>query len=490
MAFQEFYVNAGDNLNSGSTDSPTASHTYAGGTFVRATGVFTVASGDPAADGVAVGDWASIYTTAGATNATFVARVTARDSTTITVSLTAIAGSVTTVSETGAAATCKVGGSWAGPSGADDFPFDFALGTLRNAAGNQPRVNFKAGTYNMTASMQVTLLGPIQWQGYQNTPGDGIDKGLQDTSSKAIFDGGTSGAITYYNLLKIESNAENNTFADMIFANNGGTGVATNGDGVLVNDAECMFVRCVFHDFRRAGLRFTSVGHAVECEAYACNKSNTTGFGGFNMDASGSTAIRCIAHDNSGSNVDGFVLGACNLIECISDSNGRDGARSLVSDTNLHIQQCDFYNNAGNGLRIGSGSGSMMATVENSNFVNNGGNGINFQNAITMGVVHNCGFGSGTMANDGGDISAVDGMEISGNVTYGADLTPWVDPANGDFRINLAAAKGTGRGQFLQTASGYTGTVAYPDIGSNQTLASGDDGSKKRVLAFFSAMVR
>lgn len=475
--FTEFYVNAGDNLNAGSSDSPTADHTYAGGTFVRATGVFTVASGNPSSDGVAVGDWASIYTTVGAANATFIGRITARDATTITVSLTAIAGATSTVSETAAASTCKVGGAWANPTGTEDFPFGFALGTMRNAAGNQPRVNFKAGTCNMTAAMVPNLLGPITWQGYQNTPGDGINK--TDASSKVVFDGGTSGAVTYYNLLQVSAGAQNNTFTDMIFAHNGGTGTAA--DGVAVNEAECMFVRCVFHDFRRSGIRFSSVGHIVECEAYACNQANSTGFGAFAIGTSGCVAIRCIAHDNPGSNVDGFTLGGCNLIECVSETNGRDGARDSADSIN-HLQSCDFYNNAGNGVRFGTGSGSMMVTVENCNFVNNTGNGINFQDAITLGVIHNCGFGSGTMANDGGDISAVDGVEISGSVTYGANLTPWVDPANGDFRINLAAAKGTGRGKFLQTASSYAGTVGFPDIGSNQSLRSTATGN---MLMFF-----
>lgn len=55
MAFKEFYCNSsGSNLNAGDgTGAATA--TYAAGTFVRSTGVFTVASGNPVTDGVAVG---------------------------------------------------------------------------------------------------------------------------------------------------------------------------------------------------------------------------------------------------------------------------------------------------------------------------------------------------------------------------------------------------------------------------------------------------
>lgn len=485
MAFNELYVNAGSNLNGGSSDSPTADFTYAGGTFVRATGVFTVASGNPLSDGVQLDTFASIYTTVGATNATLIGRITARDATTITISVVAgtFAGTTASVSETAAAATCKIGGAWAGPSGTDEFPIGFALGALRNAAGNQPRVNFKAGTYNITATMVANLAGPITFQGYQTTAGDGVNKGLQDTSSKAIIDGGTSGAVSYYNLLQVSSGAQNNTFTDFIFTHNGGTGSVA--DGVAITENENMFVRCVFHDLRRHGIKFSAVGHMVECEAYACNQANdSTNSAAIALAASGSTAIRCIAHDNVGSNCDGFAIGGVNLIECIAHSNGRNGAKD-TGDNNNTIEHCDFYDNGANGAQIGTGSGTLMVTIENSNFVNNVGNGIKFMNAITMGVVHNCGFGSGTMANDAGDTSAVDGVEISGSITYAANTTPWIDPDNGDFRISPGStARGAGRGKYLQTMSSYSGTVGFPDIGSNQSLAVASTGQNKFFLFF------
>ncbi len=93
MAFTEFYVQTtGSNLNAGSTADNAAPFTYAAGTFVQSTRVFTVASGNPQSDGVTVGMFASIYTTAGATVATFVGRVSAVDATTITVDGLVLAG--------------------------------------------------------------------------------------------------------------------------------------------------------------------------------------------------------------------------------------------------------------------------------------------------------------------------------------------------------------------------------------------------------------
>mgnify|MGYP001580240801 CR=1 FL=1 len=135
MAYTEFYCHKlASDLNAGSTTDNAALHTYAAGTFVRATGVFTLAGSTPTADGVAVGDWASIYTTAGATVAVFVARVTAREDVggTITVSLTAKSGVVASVSEGAGAVTCKVGGAWLTPSFSIPFSPPFAIRLIQS----------------------------------------------------------------------------------------------------------------------------------------------------------------------------------------------------------------------------------------------------------------------------------------------------------------------------------------------------------------------
>ena len=65
-------------------------------------------------------------------------------------------------------------------------------------------------------------------------------------------------------------------------------------------------------------------------------------------------------------------------------------------------------------------------------------------------------------------------------MNFASDVTPWVDPANGDFRINLAAAKGAGRGSYTQNAGG--GTVGYPDIGAAQHQDSGGSAALVLVL--------
>src|SRR4051812_30524080 len=122
MAFTEFACRSGgSNLNAGTrTGSSTvpgtsADFTYASGTWVSATGVFTVASGNPSSDGVAVGDFASVYAD-GASVTTLVGRVTARTTTTITVSTSALSGTTTDGTSN---RTLKIGGAWKGPNAAE-----------------------------------------------------------------------------------------------------------------------------------------------------------------------------------------------------------------------------------------------------------------------------------------------------------------------------------------------------------------------------------
>ena len=134
----------------------------------------------------------------------------------------------------------------------------------------------------------------------------------------------------------------------------------------------------------------------------------------------------------------------------------------------MRLLNCDSYNNGGDGWRTITNTGTVY--FENSNFIKNGGYGINVDTGNRNGFAVNCGFGAGTQANTSGTINVAAGqIEEIGTVTYADDKTPWVDPANGDFRISIGAAKGQGRGTYTQTAASYSGTVGYPDIGAAQS---------------------
>lgn len=471
MATTEFTVRSGgSNLYAGTLDgiaeaSTTPLVTYTNGAWVSGTGIFTPITGNPVSAGVVAGQFASVYTDGASAPTGFVGRITSVSSVTITVSITAKAGTVPTTGATGL--TLVVGGAWVGPSGAAVFPFNFIAGTLTNAAGDMPRVNFKNNqTYNMTAAIVHASAGPGYLQGYTTTFADG---------GMATIDGGSSGAS--YILFSMNTSTATYAVSHFVFQNNGATGVA---NGVEINNTnEGYFRRCVFSGMRGSGMRFASGGSAVECEAYNCNISNSAAHGGFRTESSG-IFLRCLSHSNAGNANNGFVIiGTTSMMDCIATNNGLYGLQARDQNNQNLILNCDFYNNTSSGIGAFVSAQVFMFYIENCNFIKNGGYGIDLS-GITSGIfgtMNNCGFGSGTQANSSGPTNGLGGILVANSITYASGVTPWVDPANGDFRINLPAAIGTGRGTFTEILGGYAGTVGYPDIGAAQAQPGGTTGA-------------
>lgn len=341
---------------------------------------------------------------------------------------------------------------------ATTFPFNLgSMSNLKNSSGNIPRFNMKNdGQYNIASG--ITVNGSyIVVQGYSSTIGDG---------GRGTIDGSTN-AISIFTL-----GSAHQVVIDIIVQNNGTSG--TNRGFVTANQA--ILSRCVANNIRGNGFHCAGAGTLViECEAYSCNKSNTAGLGGFAASSS-VTFINCIAHDNTGSGADGFTniavpTGENKFINCISDSNGRHGF--TIGPTFGHVMlNCDVYSNGGDGFNNPNTTGDGQSIIRNCNFIKNTGWAIN--STITTGrwtgTIDNCGFGAGTQANGSGTTNGIDMLFIAGSITYANNVTPWVDPANGDFRINLATAAGAGRGAFTQTQSSYgsASMLAYPDIGAVQ----------------------
>lgn len=457
MAFTEFYCNAstGSNMNGGSDENASPSYSATNGGWNSGTRVFTPASGNPSLS-VTVGQYANVFTD-GSTTPVFGGYVSAVNSTTVTIHATRSWG--TPPSTAGSGISINVGGVWKGSNGAVSFPYGFVDPAMTNAAGDTPRVNFKNNTqYDITAAMTHSIAGPVRFEGYTTTPGDG---------GKASIDGGTSGAS--YVLLTLSG--ANNDLCNFIFKNNGASGSAS---GVVISGAECYAEGIVVHDVRGFGLQLAGAGvRSIEGETYACNQANGVFVGGVRMAATPTYLERHISHDNTGSNSIGiFLEGVSHLLDCIVDGNGAHGVMANHAGAN-EIIGLDAYENGGDGIRLNN-SAAARHYIANCNFVKNGGYGINGSGSgANHGVVMNCGFGTGTMVNTSGTTTGLKSMVVVGSVNYAANITPWVDPDNGDFRINLAAAKGAGRGAFTQTASGYAGTIGYPDIGAAQHQDSG-----------------
>lgn len=460
-SYTEFYTQTtANNLNAGSTTDDSANSSYAGGTWVAATGVFTAVTGNPTTDtGVTNGAWASVYTTAGATVATCVGRITNTTITTITLDLATISGSAANPSAAGGATTCKVGGAWKGPNAGVGFPWNFIAANSTNSANLWPCVNIKSNAlYSVTSGITHSLPGPVRFQGYGATVRDG---------TKANIDGGTSTIVLF-----TSSGTPNLDFVDLIFSNNGNSGV---NNLVSITGADQLWLRCVAHDSRGHGFTTSAAICMSECEAYLCNKANNDPGAGFNSSSGRSLFERCISHGNNSTvKADGFYISADGgaLINCISESNGRNGL-NVAAQTSLRCINCDFYNNATNGISLGAANISVL--IKNCNFVKNGVYGI-LQvagNVFFGGEIENCGFGSGSEANGLGDInSPVIGINVIGSLSYASGVTPWTAPATGNFTITLPAAKSAGRGAFTETKASYSGTVSYPDIGAAQSAST------------------
>jgi len=460
MSFTEFTCRSGgNNLYAGSLDgsaeaSTTPLVTYTNGGWNSGTGVFTPASGNPVSAGVAVGNWVSVYTDGASAPTGFVARVTAVSSTTITLSTTAKSGTAPTTAGTGI--TAVVGGAWVGPNGASGFPFNFAAVGMTDSTGNPLRVNLKSDqTYSISSAISSTNSASICFEGYTTTFGD---------SGISTIDGGTSGAS--YTLLSV---ADRILLRSLKFQNNGATGSAS---GVTAGGFGTSFQRCVFTAVRGHGLQITGgASYVEECEAYACNQSNTSSLGGFA--ATGGSAMGgffgCISHDNSGSNNNGFVFSntAMTCSNCIADTNGAVGF-TFANSISYLMANISAYNNSSHGVLLNSNP--MCATLRNCLLVSNGGYGVS--GPVSGNIrLNNCAFYSNTSGQTTGlAVQNVGAVTLSGN--------PFVDAPNGDFDLNStagagAACRGAGRGNFLQTAASYAGTLSVPDIGASQHPDSG-----------------
>lgn len=467
-SFEEFYVTGtGNNLNSGHTTDNAATFSATGGFWTNATGVFQKAGLSPVAGGVTNGAWASVYPDAATTNV-YIGRVTAVSdvSNTIVVSLSFKVGTAP-ANDTAGATSIKVGGAWKGPNTNNvnsydkQFPFDGVAGTMTGASGLTPRVNFKNSViYYLTNGMAQNKVGPIRFQGYTTTPGDG---------GKAIFDGSAISA----NFLMFNMAANFIDLDSFIFRTNGTA--AVNNTLLAVGSGRSTVSRCVFIGSAASGI--TANGCVVfECEAYNCGRANSAGQAAFLGSGTGSLFVRCISHDNPTTGTGGFCsTGQSTYLDCISFNN-RVGYQDASATGSTWIG-CDAYSNTLYGIELADGGVTTTIYAANCNFFRNGNYGINSPTTRAHdGLIQNCMFGSGTQTNVLGSLGTNMTLTITAATDrrnlgiYTANLTPWVDPTNGNFTIKTTAGtRSLGRGNYTQLLiASPTNTVSFPDIGAAQ----------------------
>lgn len=466
-AYTEFYCNpsTGSNLNGGSgTGSPTA--TDAGATYERDSGAggldrITASTGTPFSS-VSVGEFVGVKSAGGSAPADFVCRVTAVNSGGASIDVNDAASGGTRPSNS-ASVDVKVGGAWQGPNGSVDFPLDFATGAMTNASGDHPRINLKNNaSYSISSAITTATAGPMLVEGYSTTPGDG---------EQAVIDGSTNAII----LLNAASNYWN--WANLSFQSSASSGTNV---GVLVSGIHNVFRRTKVTGARGSGFSSSSSPATIvlwECEVSGCNTSNNANHGGVtgSFDSNSTFfAYRSYIHDNNGDGYKGSRTTGFISVDSIVESNTGSGiSTNGVHGSLLVAINSDLYNNGESGLdgqssAVVDGIGHTLAA--NSNLVKNAGHGA-IGDALGYSILENCGFGAGTQANTSGATSTI--YQDVSPVIYAADATPWVDPANGDFRINLGSSKGKGRGEFL----GTTGSGS-PDIGAQDAFPF--SGSRSR----------
>lgn len=223
--------------------------------------------------------------------------------------------------------------------------------------------------------------------------------------------------------------------------------VGNHGWDVTANADYCFWYKCRASHCCDGWVAVTGtlVSKVVECRAH-----DNAGRG-FYLEK-GAVHVECVAHDNAGRGFDG---GKCD--RCLSYGNS-DGFKTTHPPV-----ECISYGNSGQGFRTGH---TDRILVVDCIAVNNGAYSYYVAAATGAMQLNRCAdYGNTSGRNNSGTGSWVD----IGDPGLTAD--PFVDAANGDFRLNKAAGGGA-----LLRGLGFTFpgglTTSYHDVGGAQHEAA------------------
>jgi hypothetical protein len=409
VPFTEYYCDpaAGSNVNGGS--SPGAAKYQGTGTWNGSTTI--TGSGFPGT--IVADDVVSVWSGAAPTSPALLGIVSTATATQIV--FRAIIGSLAS-----GAVSFNVGGAYLGPTTTVAWPLNTAL--LKDAAGDPVRINYKGGnTYNLPPSSNTMGSGPTH-SGYSSTPGDGAPGG------RPIWTGPTTGAVNA--LLNITASCE---LTDLILQNNG---APTAGNYSLLLGAAAANIimrRCTVLNASGPGVNTSGAALLDQCEFYNCSTNGGAYMGAVYSNGPYTHLRRCVVHDNSNSGVGLLVAASGRVVVegCIFHRNSTAGLYWNAGSGSLICSRCEFVGNGSNGITLNA-SAAIMVEVGDCNFVNNGTAGIGKgdSQAHTM-LFDNCGSYGNTFQTGAGQ------ADISGLASYAA--IPYLDAANGDFRIDVGA---------------------------------------------------
>jgi hypothetical protein len=467
----EFYctgslVAGASQLNSGTSEgSPLVNSVN--GAYNATTHVFT-ASDAPDLSGVVDGqDFASIYVASGATVATFISLITAHDNTAKTVTVSATAKSGTETSTAGSGINCRIRGSWVGPNGTDNFPFVFADPAMR-VTTNVARINFKSASgrsfqpayhtsigggdtthqyddylnadYTTTAVMSRTLGGPIEFEGYTTTAGDGgLCHWVAHTNVTAFY--------APWNLITGTGNKFKN-----IWFSGGGHGASSDHQNMFTigTGGGNTFYRCYFSGAWEDGLAVSSAGSQVlYCGFYGNNVNTANARGAIQLSVSS-------------------LVKGCVILHCPDDRSGvADGSGIWIdasSGSVVTVQDTFIGDVWGSGIAISGNSFNVV--ISNVGVWRAAAGAFDFGSSSAMTSASSCalincymaecGFGlrgysggqalSHTYAYNLGYFQITNAVTSLNNASFAntiqATVNPFVDSINGDFRLNATASGG------------------------------------------------
>ena len=328
----------------------------------------------------------------------------------------------------------------------------------------------KAGTYvdgtNFTTYVRFLQAGHYakhhKMIGYNTTRGDA-------TVPCVIFDGNntssTSGVYyadkSYIDLSYIEVNC-------YVGGTYSGASNRPGFDLVAATANSSEIYRCKGTNTGIEGFRVASIGARIlNCEA--------TGFGtkgassGFLVGGNNTAVIGCYAHDGTGIGFDVYAAApgvmAYNIADNCSTFGGRMNSASTIS---VQIwDHCIFYKCTSGGL-VSPASGARPTIVINCIISENGGPGISAVDTRTHVTLLGSAFYNNTSTDI--DTSFITLNEIVPRITLTAD--PFVDAANGDFRIKSSAIEliRTGWPSTFLSGGGLTTWGSDPDYGATEHI--------------------
>lgn len=315
-----------------------------------------------------------------------------------------------------------------GGSGTEGSPWTFAEAVSNYAAGD--RINIKAdGTYTFTASVTFTTAAtdtaPVVWRGYGTTPGDGIRPTLNfdvaDWHTARFI--GLNLALTFESLAITKSALDGNELLDVA--------------GSVVVDCSVKHTNPT-HDYGGAGI---SAHVVVGCDV-------EVGGNGVYLKAASGAAGSVAAHNrivaSNGVVLPPYQAGSviCNVVKA---SRTGVGAGVSIDDIGLgypvHVFGNAIYDYV-DGIAVAdgpevAGASEVLAVVNNIIYtcsgygIENTAGTDNARTLIKSNAIGNC---------TSGNYSGFGDVPILDHITLTAD--PFVDAANGDFRLNDAAGGG------------------------------------------------